>query len=375
MQVVPNFSALASNSLEKNAYQAFQWSKNFFGVFHKFASTRAGQAMTDTSVAVQQLFEGKIPDLRRPAASQEVSPNTLEMVRQRFEDILEIDWQDAQSGFYPKALLFDNPWQDFFRFYPEVWLDLPGIWSRVKQKQYQKFDSAIDTENYPKYYLQNFHHQTDGYLSDRSAELYDLQVELLFGGSADIMRRRVIRPIVDTVGCPDKSTRILDVACGTGRTLRMLRGAFPASKLFGTDLSPAYLRKANQLLSQLSGELPQLLQANAENLPYADGAFDIVTSVFLFHELPGDARQNVINEAARVLRPGGLVVICDSIQLDDSAAELGELMDSFDTTFHEPYYRDYIRDDLGKRLQMAGCEVVDVQVHFMSRYTIARKPT
>ena len=373
MQVVPNFSALASNSLEKNAYQAFQWSKNFFGVFHKFASTRAGQAMIDTSTAVQQLFEGKFPDLNRPDASQAAGPRTLEMVRQRFEDILEIDWQDAESGLYPKALLFDNPWQDFFRFYPEVWMDLPGIWSRVKQKQYQEFDPAIDTDNYPKYYLQNFHHQTNGYLSDRSAELYDLQVELLFGGSADIMRRRVIRPIVETVGRPDKSTRILDVACGTGRTLRMLRGAFPVVQLFGTDLSPAYLRKANQQLSQLPGELPQLLQANAENLPYADEAFDIVTSVFLFHELPGEARQNVINEATRVLRPGGLVVICDSIQLDDSA-ELGELMDSFDTTFHEPYYRDYIRDDLGQRLQTAGCEVLDVQVHFMSRYTIARKP-
>ncbi|MEM8715501.1 MAG: class I SAM-dependent methyltransferase [Cyanobacteria bacterium P01_G01_bin.4] len=372
MQVVPNFSVLASNSLEKNAYQAFQWSKNFFGVFHKFASTRAGLAITDTSTAVQQLFEGKIPELNR-SSSQVASPRTLGVVRQRFERILEVDWQDAENGLYPKTLLFDNPWQDFFRFYPQVWFDLPGIWSRVQRKKYQEFDPAIDTDHYPKYYLQNFHHQTNGYLSDRSAELYDLQVELLFGGSADIMRRRVIRPIIDTVGLPDKSTRILDVACGTGRTLRMLRGAFPEAKLFGTDLSPAYLRKANQLLSELPGELPQLLQANAEELPFADEAFDIVTSVFLFHELPGEARQNVINEAARVLKPGGLIVICDSIQMDDSP-ELNELMDSFDTTFHEPYYRDYIRDDLGQRLQTAGCKMLDTEVHFMSRYNIARKP-
>ena len=63
------------------------------------------------------------------------------------------------------------------------------------------------------------------------------------------------------------------------------------------NLSPTYLRKANQLLSQLPGELPQLLQANAEQLPYADETFDVATSIFLFHELPGKARQNVINEA------------------------------------------------------------------------------
>ena len=227
MQVVPNFSAIASNSLEKNAYQAFQWSKNFFGVFHKFTSTRARLAVTDTSAAVQQLFEGKFPELRRSSASQAASSRTLEIMRQRFEAILETDWQDAESGLYPKALLFDNPWQDFFRFYPQVWFDLPGIWSRVQRKKYQEFDPAIDTDNYPRYYLQNFHHQTDGYLSDRSAELYDLQVELLFGGSADIMRRRVIRPIVDIVGYPDKSTRILDVACGTGQNAADVKRGVP----------------------------------------------------------------------------------------------------------------------------------------------------
>ena len=48
---------------------------------------------------------------------------------------------------------------------------------------------------YPDYYLQNFHHQTDGYLSDHSAGLYDLQVEILFNGTADAMRRRVLAPL------------------------------------------------------------------------------------------------------------------------------------------------------------------------------------
>ncbi|UWU49459.1 hypothetical protein APLC1_4311 [Limnospira platensis C1] len=45
---------------------------------------------------------------------------------------------------------------------------------RANQKRYQEFAREIDTEGYPGYYLQNFHHQTDGYLSDWSANLYDL---------------------------------------------------------------------------------------------------------------------------------------------------------------------------------------------------------
>ena len=365
MQIVPNFAELASNSWERNAYQAFQWSKNYFGLAHKMASSRLKTVVEDIST----VLEGKMPSPRRETS---VSANALEVMRQRIDRLLAADWEDAEAGYYPKALLFDNPWGDFFRFYPEVWRDQPGMWERIRRKQYQQFDPDIDTEDYPKYYLQNFHHQTNGYLSDRSADLYDLQVEILFGGSADVMRRRIIRPIVDTVGRPSKTSRILDVACGTGRTLRMLRSAFPTVKLFGTDLSPAYLRKANQLLSELPGELPQLLQANAETLPYADDTFDIVTSVFLFHELPGEARQNVINEMARVAKPEGLLVICDSIQIEDSAV-LQELMENFVTMFHEPYYRDYIRDNLSDRLEASGCELVDVHSHGFSRYTLARK--
>ena len=42
---------------------------------------------------------------------------------------------------------------------------------------------------YPTYYLQNFHFQTGGWLTEESAKLYDTQVEILFGGAADAMRR------------------------------------------------------------------------------------------------------------------------------------------------------------------------------------------
>ncbi|WP_017324805.1 class I SAM-dependent methyltransferase [Synechococcus sp. PCC 7336] len=372
MQVVPNFADLASHSFEENAYKAIQWSKNYFGVLHKLTSSRASRFLADVTELPQQFLGGQASSSPQKAAAK-VSDSTLQLVRQRYEQLLAVDYRDAEAGYYPKSLLFDLPWLDFARTYPLVWLDLLSIRDRISRKQHQEFSPDIDTEGYPQYYLQNFHHQTDGYLSDRSAELYDLQVELLFGGSADAMRRRIIRPIVEIAGTkPDKFTRILDLACGTGRTLRMLRAAFPSAQLFGTDLSPAYLRKANQLLSERPGELPQLLQANAEALPYADATFDLVTSVFLFHELPGNARQNALNETSRVLKPGGTIAICDSIQLGDSP-ELLESMENFASTFHEPYYRDYIRDDLGDRLQAANCEVLNVSTHFVSRYTLARK--
>lgn len=350
-----------STTLTKLAYQTFQQSKNYFGLAHKTLSTRV------LSLLYPQSHENTKP----------IDPELLQKLQQRFDRLIEIDWRDAEQGVYPSSLLFDNPWEDFFRYYPAIWLDLPQMRLRANQRRYQDFASDIETEGYPSYYTQNFHHQTDGYLSDMSANLYDLQVEILFGGMADAMRRRILAPLHQGLRNFDsvlpRQIRILDVACGTGRTLKMLRAALPQASLCGTDLSPTYLRKANQLLSQNPGELPQLLQANAESLPYLDNYFHGITSVFLFHELPASARQRIIDECFRVTQPGGVFLMCDSIQVSDSP-EFKPMMDNFPAMFHEPYYRHYTTDDLSERLEQAGFISISTEVHFMSKYWIARKP-
>jgi ubiquinone/menaquinone biosynthesis C-methylase UbiE len=361
MQSTPNLEQFVPDSLTKLAYQGFQESKKVFGFLHKQVSDR----LTTTVVPEQQ---GK---------SQPLSPEILDKLQVRLKKLEEQDWQDAQQGVYPTSLLFDNPWSDFFRYYPEVWLDMFKIWSRLQKKEYQQFNQSIEREGYPSYYLQNFHYQTDGYLSDMSANLYDLQVEILFNGAADAMRRRILAPLKQGLQAfshlPSQQVKVLDVACGTGRTLRMIRGALPKAALFGTDLSPAYLRKANQLLSEIPGELPQLIQANAEKLPFLDNYFQGLTSVFLFHELPASARQEVINEAFRVLQPGGVFVICDSMQAIDSP-DFQTMMNNFPAIFHEPYYRHYTTDNLEERLTTAGFTNIEVTNHFVSKYWTAYKP-
>ena len=61
----------------------------------------------------------------------------------------------------------------------------------------------------------------------------------------------------------------------------------------------------------------EFVQARAEAMPFPDASFDAVTCVYLLHELPADARAAVAKEVARVLKPGGLLVVADSIQLGD----------------------------------------------------------
>ncbi len=359
------------DQLTKLAYQTLQQGKNTFGFVHKLLATEAMKRFSPSSVIERGATY-------REEETPKINQAVINEVRQRLDDIAAIDWQDAEQGVYPANILFDNAWDDFVLNYPRVWLDMPKTWARSGKKAFRDFDADVDISGYPNYYTQNFHYQTDGYLSDESAEIYDLQVELLFNGGADPMRRRVLAPlkagIAEFSDVAPKQVQILDVACGTGRTLKMIQGMLPQVSLHGLDLSPAYLRKANQLLSAAAGVLPQLAQGRGEALPYRDNYFHAVTCVFLFHELPGPVRQQVINEAFRVLQPGGTFVFCDSIQLDDSPTLL-PIMEGFARTFHEPFYRDYVRDDLTTRLQNAGFEVVDAQMHYMSKYLVARKPS
>ena len=352
-----------TDTLTKLTYEAFQKGKIYFGVAHKTLST--------------QLLNWVSPPTpeRKP---QSLSPENLVTLQGWLDKIIETDWQDAERGVYPESVLFENEWEDFFTYYPTVWFDLFTIQQRANQKRYHEFAPDIDTEGYPKYYLQNFHHQTDGYLSDMSANLYDIQVDILFNGATDAMRRRVLAPLKQGVRTAfntviPQQIRILDVACGTARTLKYIRAALPKASLYGIDLSPAYLRKANQSLSEIPGELPQLVQGNAEEMPYVDQYFHGITSVFMFHELPPNARQRVIDECFRVIQPGGVFVICDSMQADDFP-NMKTMMDNFPVMFHEPYYRHYATDNLIERLEKAGFENITTQNHFVSKYWVAHKP-
>lgn len=353
--------ASVPETLTKLAYQTMQQGKSLMGQAHKEASSR-------------------LMGLLAPDGKPKTEPLPAELLARllkAMDQLTERDWQEAQQGLYPTSLLFDAPWLDWAARYPLLWLDLPLTWRRRQERKVRDLPSDVNHEAYPDYYLQNFHHQTDGYLSDHSAALYDLGVEILFNGTADPMRRRILGPLRRGLEAfahrPASSLRVLDVATGTGRTLRQLRGALPQAQLVGLDLSSAYLRQANRWLSQLNGELAQLVQGNGEAMPFADGCFQAVSCVFLLHELPAQARQNVIDEAFRLLEPGGVLVLADSVQLQDSP-EFKVAMENFRRVFHEPYYRDYLSDSIETRLNQAGFEAITAESHFMTRVWSARKP-
>ena len=118
------------------------------------------------------------------------------------------------SKFYkiPKTELKDliNTAKGSFDFF----LDLPKI---DKRRTSGKFSDVKTNKDLPKYFLRNFHYQTDGYLSEKSARLYEFQVETLFSGCAATMRRFSMIPLIKFIKDENlPSTKLLDIGTGTG---------------------------------------------------------------------------------------------------------------------------------------------------------------
>jgi ubiquinone/menaquinone biosynthesis C-methylase UbiE len=252
-----------------------------------------------------------------------------------------------------------------------MFADIPQAYVRRAGKETGTVKAEPAAAAVPAYYAQDFHFQTGGYLSEGSARLYDVQVETLFMGAAGPMRRACLAPIARFMaGRDQRRLTLLDVACGTGRFLRQVRLAWPALRLKGLDLSRPYLDEARRQLKGLRGA--ELIEAAAEAMPLAAASVDIVTSIFLFHELPPEVRRKVAAEMARVLKPGGILVVLDSLQMGDKPGWDG-LIEAFPERFHEPYYRHYAIDDLDAMFNAAGLQPELTATPFLSKLMVRRK--
>ncbi|MFZ0651688.1 MAG: class I SAM-dependent methyltransferase, partial [Pseudolabrys sp.] len=168
----------------------------------------------------------------------------------------------------------------------------------------------------PRYYLQNFHFQSGGWMTDDSAERYDTQVEVLFNGTANAIRRQALPQLREVfAGRDQRKLKLLDIGCGTGRFLDSVKQAWPRLPMLGLDMSEAYIRHAKRQLKRWARI--RFIVGKAEAAPLPDNSQDAVTSTFLFHELPPKIRRIVFSECARVLKPGGRLVIVDSLQRGD----------------------------------------------------------
>jgi len=299
----------------------------------------------------------------------QITADVVRRVRQRYRDLLARDLHNAESGIYPPSLLTDMPSR---RRLPTFLAEVPRSRARRERKGWNDLPETVDTKRYPPYYRRNFHWQSDGWFSRRSAYIYDVSVEVLFLGSADVMRRQVLPHLVrETRSRGGAPLKILDAACGTGRFVGQAARALPDHHFTGLDLSAWYLQEARQTLHHV--QHLSLVEDNAEHMPLKDDAFDISTSIYLFHELPPRARVAVIEELKRVTAPGGLIVLMDAVQIADHPW-MEPVLDAFPDSFHEPFFRSWIDGDLEAMVEAAGLTVESTETWHVSKIVTARVP-
>jgi len=133
---------------------------------------------------------------------------------------------------------------------------------------------------------------------DKSAPSYDKQIALFekiwFGGGREWV-------------CSRATGDVLEVAIGTGRNLPF----YPEGvRITGLELSPVMLDLARRRATEL-GIDAELVEGDAETLPFSDNRFDTVVCALSLCSIPNSTK--AIAEMARVLKPGGRLLLLDHI--------------------------------------------------------------
>lgn len=127
---------------------------------------------------------------------------------------------------------------------------------------------------------------------------YDLANHLLSAGCDFLWRRRTAR-----LAATWSPRQILDLATGSGDLALDLAKACPGSIIIGADFCPPMLERAR------AKGVPRLVAADGLRLPFADAAFDLVTIAFGLRNM--ESWLGALREVARVLRPGGHLLVLD----------------------------------------------------------------
>ncbi|KAH9323367.1 hypothetical protein KI387_018006, partial [Taxus chinensis] len=177
---------------------------------------------------------------------------------------------------------------------------------------------------YPDYYLKPFHAYEEGNLSWQAALEVELAAKSVHANVFDPKKKK-LDPEGDSKlrsGYHDKicsmikttPKAIVDFGCATGLSTFGFHKVFPGADIMGVDLSPYFLSVANFCLKEKSKDsyLPiQFLHAMNEDTGLPSHSFDIVSLSSVCHELPRSVTEQVIDEANRILKPGGALCIME----------------------------------------------------------------
>lgn len=210
----------------------------------------------------------------------------------------------------------------------------------------------------PTYYKSiDIHTQPGNYHAEFAGFLYHWMIGpfLVYRDEQDQMGWALAR------GVPNKPyRRILDLGCGIGKSTQPYCDLYPEAEVIGVDYSAAMLKYGHKL-AESRGKKIQFRQALAEHTGLEDGSFDLIVAIWLFHELPRKARLEVVREAYRLLRPGGVFAIMESPPFKVLQSEYSPLsaflLDSTGRRMSDPYIPEFLSCDRVEMLRSGGFDI------------------
>lgn len=143
----------------------------------------------------------------------------------------------------------------------------------------------------------------------RWADYYDPLVSLF-----TLARRSKLRQATVDLARLQPGASVLEVGCGTGDVALLASDQVGASgSVVGIDPSPEMIAVARRK-AEKTGRTVDFQSGVIEALAFADHTFDVVFSSLMMHHLPAEIKQRGLAEIARVLKPGGVLVIIDMKQ-------------------------------------------------------------
>lgn len=214
---------------------------------------------------------------------------------------------------------------------------------------------------YPDYYLRPFHAYDQGNMSWEAAMEVEVAAHAVHakiwqdaGAKGDGMLRQSYHDVVQKqIAIAPQA--ILDIGCSVGMSTFALQNIYPQAQITGVDLSPYFLAIAQyqSCKSRSTPTAPTWLHAAAESTGLPDASFDLVSAHLIFHELPQDAAIAILQEARRLLRPGGHLAIMDMNPQSEVYAQMPPyILTLLKST--EPYLDQYFALDLAQAIYDAG---------------------